>query len=1857
MPVYTTYGSLVGSFSPSYYFKLDNASWPVVQDGSTAITLAQGGSFANFTANQTGIVNKCVSSGNTTNYSYFNTSESSSVFTTAYTFAGWVKFNGNNNGTLVGLNNGQTGSNLRQFKIYAQYINGNILLGYDYRVGTTTTNVEKTTSATTGVWYHVAITVPSTGSTTFYVNGSSIGTDSGLPLISTDFNNLTKGWIGTPSTGNQDGFSNGYVDEIAVFPSALSAQDVSDLHVWPKSAYPVAAPATASALAVQPALSLGINLAVDPATASALSGDHRVSNFNYTKRLSRYLTDTLNVANYFKFDEPTIQNYGSAGDTEWHITGNYALATDNEDLGPGNEPYGRFDALSTAISVPRATEPLWNEDIENNNFALGLWINIGSDTGTFFEAIRQSDMTANIELGLNASGYVFGKIVTSTGTTTLTGSTDLRDGLWHLVGLSYNGSTMKLYHDDSVTASGSLTGSIQAIDRVNMLVGFTTPYNVKISTMFVDSTTVIGESEFDEIHTRGSQFITGHAIFPEPKVKISTSLYDYLDTLTTQSYIKFDGTGAPIDFANDSTVTWSLNGSAGDITPSQLSENVFAYKFVDKESFYEANAFGNYGTDKMTAFALFKVNPSLMNDGGTGVYGSKNAIWSPPSFGTGGLVIGCDDTSYFAYIANSDYSAETFLNSANNTLDSNYHLVVAVKDGTSFKLYLDGKEVASDTLDSSIVLASDPGYGFVGGNEVTWFFQDNTPTEKYIDVVGATATAFTAQEVFNLYRLALPVDDMTASATFSTPVGLAGFGPTINAAPATASALAVDPTQQDTVAPTIAPMTAFITTVTPNFATTANVTLGDGYFAASALMPTPQTQIGDEHGAAIFIATAEFPMPQIFIPGFYNASPSIATALFVDPALASTLGARVLAQPMTARAFSVTPPAYLSLFDDRWFNRLYAQHRDNPVVPTKTFLHWFTDTSGAVGGTLTNNGASGVNNATIVGSNATGRSFSVGYNDNQDRKAVRLENIGFSYSTSTTPGTNDRGYTLEMMIKTSKATQALGTGGWLSDSGSQSRESQIGLVNGKLYIMEAFNRLGDQSVLAPKNFSKIAAEGRSPRIIQATKTNIADGQWHHVIVQQGFDGRTQFWINGVLELQTYEAGYAIINVFGYNSADTTLSSDFYISAYGLNPQIFLPLTDVNLNYIAASNSIPISVEPMTANAVAGDETKAAGNRGRALMLYFWSTLGFGNNGHVRQPETGLSVLPLRYTPFDQGLGGEFDQETWFPFDTWGTTTKYADWDVFPVDVQGLYPSQAVKRSSYDNIRIVQNNGGVTGGNWNYEISDGFKDEIDNRRYIDLVNDINLEEYDAIFFRNYPDDGIEKDEYTRTESVDEYFGIRETTLFENFLKGLRAAVDTGISLFITNPQLAVDLKIIDRVEVVEQLNEVRAGTVASDPYSPTRILNSQIYPVNTGAPFENNLRWYDNFRNNRHRVVNVISGLTDDPSYIWKESLYWSDDAIITGFDAFDRYWNAYQERPIGLQIGDEFIFTAEDTNNRLQAVPFENVKAGKIVTAFASQIRKGTSLVANPYANYATTIAVSPGEVLDGTQVGGKIFVSFTESLKSSNMFTPRSYSAVELKSDYWINKAYADGSITLQTKNELIADQNNIDRKLAAGTITQAQYDEQVYYQQHGANIVGALNNYGDVQADVIGGLDELLPAGRGKASKTRRNVRISSTGSQFNVTYGTGLPSFTLQTASVYQEAPIYTPNINDRGFVWLSDRAFLDGTVVRPLVATATVESPTAVFVTQKDRTVVVQAMLATSHLNSASGLTPADFNVTALPMAATGIINEFVRRINADPMTASALLATNIKTSTVVMDEVIVYLYHVDPIVYLREDIIK
>ena len=74
-----------------------------------------------------------------------------------------------------------------------------------------------------GSWVHGCISVDTTGTSTMYINGSS-NTSNTVPQLTS---------ISNPVIGCYDGaslFLNGYVDEVAIFNSALSASDVSDIY-------------------------------------------------------------------------------------------------------------------------------------------------------------------------------------------------------------------------------------------------------------------------------------------------------------------------------------------------------------------------------------------------------------------------------------------------------------------------------------------------------------------------------------------------------------------------------------------------------------------------------------------------------------------------------------------------------------------------------------------------------------------------------------------------------------------------------------------------------------------------------------------------------------------------------------------------------------------------------------------------------------------------------------------------------------------------------------------------------------------------------------------------------------------------------------------------------------------------------------------------------------------------------------------------------------------------------------------------------------------------------------------------------------------------------------------------------------------------------------------------------------------------------------------------------------------------------------------------------------------------------------------------------------------------------------------
>ena len=763
------------------------------------------------------------------------------------------------------------------------------------------------------------------------------------------------------------------------------------------------------------------------------------------------------------------------------------------------------------------------------------------------------------------------------------------------------------------------------------------------------------------------------------------------------------------------------------------------------------------------------------------------------------------------------------------------------------------------------------------------------------------------------------------------------------------------------------------------------------------------------------------------------------------------------------------------------------------------------------------------------------------------------------------------------------------------------------------------------------------------------RKNIADGQWHHIIVQYGFtDNRIQFWVDGQLDRQLIEPGLrnSRLYIMGSNNAITDYQSDFETSGWSYDKQAFISEQDVSLNYIGYLKYEPIKVKPMEATITMTDKNTALGNRGRAIVFYFWPE------------ETNNIIAPN--PPINSIRGGSTLA---------GITTddffrrppqEWYGWDLFPVDVTGRYVSELVKPEAYgvENIKIQEPSFTILTGRENpaqyaYKVNanGSFVDPVtDARRYIDVFNDIDLSQFDAIFFKNYPEETFERDAYTREDFADEYFNLRERELFDKFLVSLRKGLDTGISLFVTNHQLALDLGIVDRVEDVTNVHE--GDFESTDAYAVARLA------PNTGVVLRTQGVYLDLHKNNKHKIVNTLPNLTNEAGYIWKDWFYFENDDTID-YGGPNRPYTKIEYRPNGLQIGDEFIISDETLRTSyMKASPIANVKAGKVITTFADQIYQNNTLVDNPFKNYATTIAVEPGTILNGKPTVGKIFVNFTERFNYAmdGREGSREYFGVDLIQDEFINRAYQDGEISLAKKNELLASPDNLDRRLEAAIADNNQ------------NLINEINKlkYWTSNGDYILTQKILLddPTGSGVQQdglgtgvRKGRVGRVNKKGAFSTQSVTSSLQWFALSYSYQYERAQFVAASMLTRGIRWLSDKVIDDGLVIRTEAAknlTATLPMP--VVTADKDRTIYAQAMFALGNIITATGYNLANVSNTSLPLFADAKFGDFVKNIKPDVFTASAA-ARQPRISGIQEDEIVVYIMHVDPILYLREEVIK
>jgi len=219
----STYASTVMADSPSAYWRMGETSGSVAVD---ATANANNGSYkGGFTLNQPGAIagdpNGAIAFNGSNGFAVIPASSSLNL-TGALTLEAWVKF-ASTNGIQAIVNKGD-GVSAAGSAYELAWIPGTGL-GFQTFIGGTRVDADQNITPATNQWYDLIGTRTSAGIVSFYVNGQLVATanDGGAALNNPAVN------LGLGAAGNGSGQLpfNGSLDEVAVYPTALSASQVA----------------------------------------------------------------------------------------------------------------------------------------------------------------------------------------------------------------------------------------------------------------------------------------------------------------------------------------------------------------------------------------------------------------------------------------------------------------------------------------------------------------------------------------------------------------------------------------------------------------------------------------------------------------------------------------------------------------------------------------------------------------------------------------------------------------------------------------------------------------------------------------------------------------------------------------------------------------------------------------------------------------------------------------------------------------------------------------------------------------------------------------------------------------------------------------------------------------------------------------------------------------------------------------------------------------------------------------------------------------------------------------------------------------------------------------------------------------------------------------------------------------------------------------------------------------------------------------------------------------------------------------------------------------------------------------------
>ena len=288
-----------------------------------------------------------VESTSSQSLSITDASQSGLQFSTAFTLAGWVKFE-----SLPALNTDMqwaakwaTGSPQRSYRFGLQNSSGSYFLRLGVSsAGSSTVEGSLAWTPTTGTWYFMAVTWDA-GSYIFYRDGSNVGSGTTTGVTSL-FNNTEPFYLGRSGDG---AYFDGMLDEWGAWNRALNAYEISALYKGGTGlTYPFSGDVTASATVLsaafstpQPAIRFGYTT-----TATALS-----ATFSTPTPVAGGSTSTIATVLSAAFSTPSPSTRFDYSTPVTALTASFTAPSPSLELGITTAA----TVVSAAFSVPAAS--------------------------------------------------------------------------------------------------------------------------------------------------------------------------------------------------------------------------------------------------------------------------------------------------------------------------------------------------------------------------------------------------------------------------------------------------------------------------------------------------------------------------------------------------------------------------------------------------------------------------------------------------------------------------------------------------------------------------------------------------------------------------------------------------------------------------------------------------------------------------------------------------------------------------------------------------------------------------------------------------------------------------------------------------------------------------------------------------------------------------------------------------------------------------------------------------------------------------------------------------------------------------------------------------------------------------------------------------------------------------------------------------------------------------------------------------------------------------------------------------------------------------------------------------------------